>query len=77
MWKKAGELKAITNSTVRDHLSDNCWIVASKSKFKPNCVSRGHGGKFTYDCIGNKEMTVCSHTLAVADSEGCLAQLTG
>ena len=37
-------------------------------------MSSGKSGKFTCDCRGYREVSLCSHSVAVADMLGCLRQ---
>ena len=77
MWSKAAKLVSIEGGIVKAPLSENSWMVASQSRRKPNYIINTKESIFTCDCSGYHEKSICSHTLAVAESEGHLQSMLG
>ncbi len=54
---------------------ENVEVVASYTSSQPHFVRIFQNGKLTRDCQNNASLALCSHTVAVTDSEGCLTKL--
>lgn len=71
------------------HVSVNLWEYVEQScpakmyqrkhcqssSDRPDFVNTGRSGQFICDCRGYREVSPCSHCVAVADMLGCLRQL--
>ena len=76
MWEKAARLVADDGSITAAPGLPNAKMVASFScPQKPHVVAILANGKMTCDCLNFKPKSLCSHTLAVAEKSGALAQL--
>ena len=77
IWKKAEELLAQSNALVTAPGFDaNVKMVASRSGKRPHLVKCGKGGRVSCDneCPNWKSLNICSHTVAVAESNNCLRE---
>ena len=77
IWKKAEELLAQPNAVVTAPGFDaSVKMVASKSGKRPHLVKSGKGGRVSCDsdCPNWRSLNICSHTVAVAETNNCLPQ---
>lgn len=77
IWKKAEELLAQPNAVVTAPGFDaNVKMVASKSGKRPHLVKSGKGGRVSCDndCPNWRSLNICSHTVAVAETNNCLPE---
>ena len=76
IWKKAAELVSTPHKIAS---APGCSVLArmveSKSGKRPHLVNPGKGGKFACDgsCPNYKSVSLCSHTVAVAEVNGMLS----
>ena len=75
IWKKASQLITKKGMIVDAPGCENVKVVASYTSAQPHFVRFFQNGKLTCDCQNNASLAVCSHTVAVADNEGCLTKL--
>jgi len=74
MWKKAERLLNSPNSVCDAPGMVDAKCVASDSGDKPHIVTKSKKGLISCDesCMGWKSQRICAHTLAAAESMGCL-----
>ena len=72
IWKKASQLISQKDMIVDAPGCDNVKVVASYSSSQPHFVRIFQTGKITCDCQNNSSLALCSHAVAVADSQNCL-----
>ena len=75
IWSKAQELVSKEDMIVNAPGAENVKICASYSSSKPHIVTVFESGKITCDCKKNENLTLCSHSIAVAEKGGYLHKL--
>ena len=79
IWKKAEELLVQPDTTVAaPGCEKGSKMVKSKSGKQPHLVKCGKGGRISCDndCPNWKSLGICSHCVAVAQSNSCLQEHT-
>lgn len=76
IWKKACELPTSENSIVpAPGYPKEARMVASRTGLRPHLVTKGKDTMYQFDgeCANYRSLKICSHTVAVAESNGELA----
>ena len=75
IWSKATEIINKENSIVDSPGSNNVKICISYTSPRPHILTVFESGKVTCDCSNNEALTICAHSVAVADTFGGLLKL--
>ena len=74
VWSKALELVCRENMIVNAPGAENIKVCASSSN-RPHIVTVFENRKVTYDCRNNENLTLCLHSIAVAEKGAHLLKL--
>lgn len=75
MWEKAQELSMDEASIVKAPGCENAWMIRSYGSERPHYVKMSKSGSILCDdqCLSHKSLKICSHALALATKEDCMA----
>jgi hypothetical protein len=75
IWIKASQILAKDDAIVDSPGSNNVKICISYTSPRPHIVTIYESGKTTCDCKNYESLSMCAHSVAVADKFGCLQKL--